>query len=281
MEIVTGAPPAEFGEKTSLVVNATTRSGLGQRKPNGQVLGTYGSFGTGVGEANVGFGTDKTGYFFALNGLRSGRFSDTPEFTPLHAIGNHESFFHRFDLQPRGDVFHVNFYVARNWFQIPNTFDQLNQDQRQKVVTVNIAPGYQHTFNSHTLLTFNPFFRRDNVHYYPSPDIINDTPLTISQTRILTNFGFKADLAYVKGKHNLKFGTQVMGTRLKEQFTAGITDFEFNAVCLDRIGNPIVAPTITNPGNCARAGFQPNPDFQPGLVAIDLTRGGKVVDFKS
>src|SRR5947207_6302111 len=30
MEIVTGTPNAEFGDKTSLVVNATTRSGLGQ-----------------------------------------------------------------------------------------------------------------------------------------------------------------------------------------------------------------------------------------------------------
>src|SRR5436309_15909435 len=98
------------------------------------------------------------------------------------------------------DVFHVNFYVARNWFQIPNTFDQLSQDQRQQVVTFNIAPGYQHTFSSHTLLTINPFFRRDDVHYYPSPDISDDTPLTISQTRRLTNFGFKADLAYSEGK---------------------------------------------------------------------------------
>jgi len=282
MEIVTGAPAAEFGEKTSLVVNATTRSGLGQRQPRGEVLGTYGSFGTGAGEANVGFGSDKIGYFFALNGLRSGRFSDTPEFTPLHAIGNNESFFQRFDLQPRGnDVFHVNFYVARNWFQIPNTFDQPTQDQRQQVVTFNIAPGYQHTFSSHTLLTINPFFRRDNVHYYPSPDISDDTPLTISQTRHLTNFGFKADLAYAQGKHNLKFGTQIMGTRLSEEFTAGITAFDFNPVCLDRTGNAIPAPAITNPANCARAGFLPNPDLQPALVAIDLTRGGRLFDFNA
>jgi Carboxypeptidase regulatory-like domain len=97
MELVTGAPNAEYGEKTSLVVNVTTRSGLGQR-PNGSITAEYGSFGTGVGEANMGFGSQKAGYFFALNGLRSGRFSDTPEFQPLHAIGNNGSFFQRFDL---------------------------------------------------------------------------------------------------------------------------------------------------------------------------------------
>jgi hypothetical protein len=46
MEIVTGTPNAEFGDKTSLVVNATTRSGLGLTKPRGEVVAQYGSFGT-------------------------------------------------------------------------------------------------------------------------------------------------------------------------------------------------------------------------------------------
>src|SRR5438093_6713608 len=63
MEIVTGAPAADFGENTSLVVNATTRSGLGQHQP-GSVTADYSSFGTGVGEANMGFGSQKAGYFF-------------------------------------------------------------------------------------------------------------------------------------------------------------------------------------------------------------------------
>src|SRR5204863_8768930 len=36
MELITGAPPAEFGDKTSLIVNAVTRSGLGQ-KTNGSI----------------------------------------------------------------------------------------------------------------------------------------------------------------------------------------------------------------------------------------------------
>ena len=29
MEVISGAPPAEFGEKTSVVINVTTRSGQG------------------------------------------------------------------------------------------------------------------------------------------------------------------------------------------------------------------------------------------------------------
>src|SRR5207237_2935110 len=45
MEVISGSPAAEYGDKTSLVINATTRSGLGQ-KPTGSLLASYGSFGT-------------------------------------------------------------------------------------------------------------------------------------------------------------------------------------------------------------------------------------------
>src|SRR5262249_27193150 len=88
MEIVTGTPNAEYGDKTSLVVNATTRSGLGLAKPKGEVLAQYGSLGTPSMEASFGVGGPKLGWFVAANGLRSGRFLDTPEFNPIHAIGN-------------------------------------------------------------------------------------------------------------------------------------------------------------------------------------------------
>jgi Carboxypeptidase regulatory-like domain/TonB-dependent Receptor Plug Domain len=37
MEVISGAPPAEFGEKTSVVVNLTTRSGQGMTTPKGSI----------------------------------------------------------------------------------------------------------------------------------------------------------------------------------------------------------------------------------------------------
>src|SRR5262249_32728125 len=80
MELVTGTPNAEYGDKTSLVVNAVTRSGLGLMRPTGSFTTEYGSFGTVSSEATLGVGNKKTGYFLAANGLRSGRFLDTPEF---------------------------------------------------------------------------------------------------------------------------------------------------------------------------------------------------------
>jgi len=54
--------------------------------------------------------------------------------------------------------FHLNFQFSRNNFQVPNQFDQqaIGQDQRQRVNTCNIAPGYVHSFADQAwLLTVN------------------------------------------------------------------------------------------------------------------------------
>jgi hypothetical protein len=75
-------PSVEFGDKTSLVAQVTTRSGLGAGRVFGNVDANYGSFGSAGGSVGLGFGSAKFGNFIALDGLRSGRFLDTPELAP-------------------------------------------------------------------------------------------------------------------------------------------------------------------------------------------------------
>jgi hypothetical protein len=280
MELVTGTPDAEFGDKSSLVANITTRSGLGAPRAFGNIEANYGSFGSPGGSAGLGFGNAKAGNFLAVEGIRSGRFLDTPEFTAFHDKGNSETIFDRFDYQPTSkDAIHLNLFAARNWIQIPNTYDTLEQDQRQRVMTWSFAPGYQHTITSHALLTINPYIRKDNFHYYGSRDAFADSPATQFQARALLNWGVKADLAVTSGRHDLKFGVDLKQTRLQENFGFGITDSAFNPVCLDGDGNSAGPPTLTDPANCARAGFAANPDFAPGLLPFDLTRNGSLFAF--
>lgn len=288
MEATTGTPSAEFGDKSSLVAEITTRSGLGAGRVFGNLDITYGSFGTAGGSAALGYGNEKVGNFLVADGLRSGKFLDAPEFTPFHDKGNNESIFDRFDYQPAPhDIFHLNLFTARNWFQIPNDYDQLAQDQRQRVLTWNLAPGYQHTFGANTLLTINPFIRKDQVNYYPSGDRLADTPATQSQQRQLLNWGVKADISATKGRHTVKFGLDLKQTRLLENFGFGITDPGFNSPCIYSTGSPVPDPGLTNAGQCATAGFQTNtPDnpnatvpFAPGLLPFDLTRRGTLFAF--
>ena len=280
MELITGSPEAQYGDKTSLVVNATTRSGLGATQPFGSFDTSWGSFGTWTGSATLGFGTPTLGNFLALNLSRSGRFLDTPELLPIHDIGNNGSIFDRVDWQlgPK-DIFHLDLFTARNWFQVPNSYDQLTQDQKQRVMSWSVAPGYQHTFNAHTLLTVNPFVRRDQLNYYPSRDPFNDTPVTASQNRVLMNYGVKADLAFTHGHHDIKVGTQIQQTRLLENFSFAITNADYNPVCLDSDGNPLLLPGVLNPDECSTANAVPNPNLLPGIVPYDLTRGGVPFNF--
>src|SRR5205823_3558022 len=124
MEVISGAPPAEFGEKASLVINVTTRSGQGLTTPHGEVTASYGSFGTSNAGINFGYGGQKWGNFISVNGLNSGRFLDPPEFTVMHARGNEENVFDRLDFQiSKADSIHLNLGFTRSWFQTPNSFD--------------------------------------------------------------------------------------------------------------------------------------------------------------
>jgi len=77
LEVISGAPPAEYGGKTSLVINVTTRSGLGQKQPTGSIATSYGSFGTATAGADVAFGSDKWGNFVSASGLNTGRFLES------------------------------------------------------------------------------------------------------------------------------------------------------------------------------------------------------------
>ena len=56
MELTTGTPNAEFGDKTSLVAQVTTRSGLGAGRWFGNLDASYGSFGTPGGGIGLGYG---------------------------------------------------------------------------------------------------------------------------------------------------------------------------------------------------------------------------------
>ena len=95
LEVIPGAPPAEYGGKTSLVIVATTRSGQGVTTPHGSVNASYGSFGSSNVGFDLAYGGAKWGNFISANGLNSGRFLDPPEFVVIHAKGNEENVFDR------------------------------------------------------------------------------------------------------------------------------------------------------------------------------------------
>jgi len=302
MEVIEGAPPAEYGDKTSVVIVVTTRSGLGVTQPHGEVDASYGSFGTGGGSFNLAYGGNAWGNFIAASGLDSGRFLDGPELAVMHDRGNEENFFDRVDLKPSAaDSVNVNLGFTRSWFQTPNSFDAQNatawsglvadngglgpngapvgsSDQRSQIRTFNVAPAWTRLLNAHTVLTFGGFVRQDQYNYYPSgnpfADLIPDLQTeTIGQNRRLTDLGARTSVSYVRGIHNIKAGVTYHDTIITEKDALGIVDPATNAVCLNAGGSPDTSASLTDPSQCTGT-LQPNPAFNPLLGCYDLTRTG-------
>jgi len=302
LEVIQGAPPAEYGGKTSLVIVATTRSGLGVTEPHGSVTASYGSFGSSNGGFDLAYGGNNWGNFIAVNGLNTGRFLDGPEHQTFHDHGNEENLFDRVDFKlSQADTINVNLGFTRSWFQTPTSYDGQtasawsglvvdngglgpnglpvgSQDQRSKIRTFNIAPTWTRVLSPSAVLTFGGFVRQDQFNYYPSRDPYADfapgvQSTAIGQNRRLTNAGVRASLSYVKGIHNLKAGIVYQHTFLTENDTFGIVDPTLNAPCLNADGSADTDPAITNPSQCTGS-VQPNGGFVPLLAAYDLTRPG-------
>jgi Carboxypeptidase regulatory-like domain/TonB-dependent Receptor Plug Domain len=303
MEVIEGAPPAEYGDKTSLVIVVTTRSGLGIKQPHGEVTTSFGSFGSLNGGFNLAYGGNNWGNFISANGLNTSRFLDGPEFKELHDHGNEQNFFDRLDLKPSSkDTITVNLGFTRSWFQTPNSYDSQNAtawsglvvdngglgpngqpvgatDQVSKIRTFNIAPTWTRLLNANSVLTFGGFARQDQFNYYPSADPFADLipglqTNSIGQNRRLTNLGLRASVSIVKGKHNFKAGVTVQDTIITEADSFGIVDPTFNAVCLNADGSPNTNPSLTDPAKCGSALI--NPGFDRLLACIDLTRTGRL-----
>jgi hypothetical protein len=287
LEVIGGAPSAEYGDKTSLIVVATTRSGQGVTTPHGSLIFDYGTFGTTTVDGTLAYGTQNWGNFLAVSGLNTSRFLDGPEFTVLHSRGNQQNIFNRFDytINPSNSL-HTNIEYTRSWFQTPNSFDTSSvydqfgnflgaTDQRSKIETFNIAPTWTRILNPNTVFNFGAYFRRDAFNYYPSPNLLADFgPIqgeTVQQYRTLTNTGVRADVTRSKGIHNIKIGGVYQQTFLRENLHTGLVDPSLNAPCLDANSNPVIG--FTDPSQCTGT-LQPNSNFNPVLLPYDLTRDG-------
>ena len=287
MEVISGAPPAEYGEKTSVVINATTRSGQGLTTPTGSVTTSYGSFGTSTFALDLGYGGQKWGNFISANGLNTGRFLDPPEFTVMHAKGNEENVFDRVDYKvSNADTIQLNLGFTRSWFQNPNSFDNVLHtgqtdpsgnplgptDQRSQIRTFNIAPSWNRVLSNDAVFTLGSFVRRDQYNYYPSQNRFDDlSPIqqeSVAQNRTLTNAGVRTSLSYVKGIHNLKVGGTYQQTFLNENDGVGIVDNSLIPSLTDSSGNPCFVNGIAVAPPCT------------DLLPLDLTRGGNLFDFR-
>ncbi len=308
IEVISGAPPAEYGGKTSLVIVATTRSGQGITKPTGSLSSSYGSFGSAAGGFDVAYGSKKWGNFIEIDGLNSGRFLDPPEFQVFHDKGNEQNIFDRVDYNFTSvDSIHIDLNYSRSWFQTPNSYDSLNvqnvettgpnngssvnpgfsnvgnADQHSKIGTVNISPTYTRVISNDAVFNLGAFVRRDDYNYYPSDNPLADLgpanlqTSSIAQHRTLTNAAIHSDISYAKGIQNIKAGVQYGQTFLRENDSLGMVESTYNSPCVNGLTG-VSMPGYSDPTECVGTAIQ-NPNYLSVLAPYDLTRGGILYNY--
>jgi hypothetical protein len=305
LEVISGAPPAEYGGKTSLVIVATTRSGQGVTTPTGSVYTSYGSFGSASGGFDLSYGGKDWGNFLEFDGLNTGRFLDPPEFQVFHDKGNEENIYDRVDYNfTPVDSVHLDLNYSRSWFQTPNAFSGLNvqnvvantggsaspvftnvgnTDQRSFIGTYNIHPTYTRIIGNNSVFNLSAWARKDQYDYFPSDDPLADLgpanlqTSSISQIRSLLNTAAHADYSYAKGINNIKAGVQYGQTFLRESDSIGVVENVYNSPCMDVNGNPVQGFSET--GQCAANGYLANGNYLPVLAPYDLTRGGSFYNY--
>jgi hypothetical protein len=254
IEIVTGGIAAEYGEKANGVINLTTRSGVGTGPFKGDVGFGGARFSTYEGAAAVGGGTSRFGWFANVDASRSDRFLDPVSFDSFHNQGNTQRAFLRLDSISEGgsDSFRLTGNVGRTRRDVTNLPSQEEAGQDQTVLSHdwNVNLGYQRVFPGNLVLEAQIYARDNRLTLYSS---LGDTPVTADQSRSLENQGINLALSKQAGVHDLKVGLQAKRFPIKEQFSFGINDPDFN---------------------------DPNSDgYNPNLAPYDLTRGGKLFTF--
>jgi Carboxypeptidase regulatory-like domain len=249
-EVIYGNVPAEYGEKIAAVINLTTKSGLGSGPFKGDVRVGAARFSTYDAGISGGGGTSRFGYFGSIDGSKSDRFLDPPNFDNLQNHGDSERVFLRLDLATEGstNAFRLSGLVGRTKRDVPNTFSQEAAGTDNKVETNdwNANLGWQSVLSPTAVFDTTFFARNARYTYYGSP---KDPSLIANSKRSLDNYGLQPVLTIQAGGANeIKVGAVLKLYPIKERFSFGITD-----------------PNLNDPTSDS---------FNPSLAPYDLTRGG-------
>ncbi len=282
MEVITGGISAEYGGKPVVVVNLTTKSGLGASN------GFEGEASIGAARFNtleVGFnargGTQTFGWFTSAAASGSDRFLDPVNFENLHNRGRTGRLFSRFDWLLGGqDTLRFSFSGGRTTRQVANLASQeaQGQDQRASTSDFNGSLAWSHLFNPGQSLDAAVFLRTARADLKPTEALNDgflagghpDFPYWASQDRRLDNEGAQVSFIQRWGKENLlKVGVQHIAYPIHERFSFAITD---DALVADP-ADPLYPYTPAGGGRVFRFEARIRPTLTSAYVQNDIHLG--------
>jgi hypothetical protein len=257
VHVMTGNFPAEYGRKLGGVVEVTTARDIRRGLHAAADAGT-GSFGTAAGSLTAGYGWTSRALRAGVSAARTGRYLDPPleeNFTNAGSLGGVTV---SYDDRPGdADRFRLTWHRRGTSFLVPNERLQQSAGQRQRrtgredlgQAAWTRVIGSRLVFNGRGVLERLTAGLESNAHA---------TPIAVSQDRHLTRRYVGASMAADLGRHQVKFGGDVVDASVGEALAYAVTD-----------------PSAFDPDTPASFDFSDNGrDREQSLFVQDTTRIG-------
>ena len=223
--VMTGAFPAEYGNRFGGVVDVATKSGL-RLQDRGTATFSVGGSGWRQAAAEAGGRRGSFGYFFSGAALASNRFLSPPDRDAIHDAGDAQHAFGRVDWSdPHVGALNVVVMGDAAGAQIPKTPQDAalrpdanaDQDARQQTLTAGWTRAW-----STGVVDATAYQRWSRLQLSPAAG-----PLAAhaSLLREVQTFGAKADITRIAGRHALKVGVDAVALRPQEDLYYDYTGY--------------------------------------------------------
>jgi outer membrane receptor protein involved in Fe transport len=223
MSVLTANFPAEYGRKLGGVVEVTTSRDVQEGFHGTLDLGA-GSFGTGMGSFSATHGWSRRALTFSGSLARTDRYLDPPVRENFTNTGSLSGVLASYQDRPTDDDrLHLSWHRRQSEFLVPNEILQQEAGQRQE------NTGREHTGQAawtRILGRRSVFNARGMVQHLSAALESNpqSTPVIVQQDRSFTRGYANASLSLDAGRHQIKFGGDLVFTPVKEQLAYVVTD---------------------------------------------------------
>jgi TonB-dependent receptor-like protein/carboxypeptidase family protein len=231
--VMTGAFPAEYGNRFGGVVDVSTKSGLRMRE-RGSATFSIGDDGRRHAAADAGGRRGPFGYFLSGAALTSNRFLSAPDGEAIHDAGDAWHAFGRFDWTgARVGAMNLIVMGDKSRAEIPKTPQDAalrpdaNADQNARQQTVTF--GWTRAWST-SVIDAAAYQRWSRLDLYPAAG-----PLAAhaSLTRDVLTVGAKADVTRISGVHTFKVGLDAVALRPQEELDYDYSGYRDLAHMLD------------------------------------------------
>lgn len=206
MEVQRGGLSSESGDRTYGVFNVVTRSGF-ERSRQGELVTSYGSNNTTDNQLSFGDHSDRSAYYFSVNGNRTDHGLETPTADNLHNQADGGGAFTSliFNITPTDQLRFVG-SARTDFFQVPNDPSQQLAGVRDREREQDVFGSFSwvRTIGSGVVFTLSPSYHFNRAAYEGLGDA--DDRVVTTDNRASSYIGGQASLSVIKGRHNAKAG---------------------------------------------------------------------------